>query len=114
MCILSSPPTATPAGPLRLLWSGNPLLLLKRSGVELGEDRDVAYRDVDGVDGADTVDKEVDPELAEGVFGSLAPFLLLFLLVLRRGLGRGLLWLLLWLWWLWLGDVVSLVLLAVL
>lgn len=62
MCIrrspLSSPPTAPPAGPLRgLLWSGDSLLLLKRSGVEFGEDRDVAYRDVDGVDGADAVDE---------------------------------------------------------
>lgn len=115
---LSSPPTAPPPGPLRSwLWSGNSLLLLKRSGVELGEDGDVAYRDVDGVDGADAVDEEVDPEFAEGVFGSLAPFLLLFLLVLCWGLGRGVLGLLLLLWWwlwLWLGDVVSLVLLAVL
>jgi hypothetical protein len=88
-------------------------LLLKRSRVELGEDGDVAHRHVDGVDGADAVDKQVHPELAKGVFGPLAAFLLLLLLVLCRGLGREVLRLMLWwLWWLW--DVVSLVLLAVL
>jgi len=87
-------------------------LLLKRSGVELGKDGDVAHRDVDSVDGADAVDKQVDPELAKGVFGSLAAFLFLFLLVRRRGLGWGAMWLLLLLLWLW--DVVSLVVLAVL
>ena len=84
---LSFPPASPSADPLGCrLRSSNWLLVLKGSGVELGKDGHVPYGDVDGVDAPDAVHKQVDPEFAKGFLGPLAAFLLLFLLLLHRGL----------------------------